>query len=97
MSTCAVLATINNDISSLMTGRPPIAEMALIRYVIPAVHDDRLLLACVVDVRDHISTWRVLVTFRRIPSAGHNLAPEGRPVPEAQQEYDAFMTWFERR
>lgn len=37
------------------------------------------------------------VTFRRIPSAGHNLAPEGRPVPEAQQEYDAFMTWFERR
>lgn len=37
------------------------------------------------------------VTFRRVPSAGHNLAPQGRPIPEAQKEYDAFMAWFEQR
>ncbi|MFC5458542.1 alpha/beta hydrolase family protein [Massilia niabensis] len=37
------------------------------------------------------------VTFRRVPGAGHNLAPEGRPVTEAQKEFDAFITWFERR
>lgn len=37
------------------------------------------------------------VTFRRVPGAGHSLAPDGRPVPEAQPEYDAFMAWFERR
>lgn len=37
------------------------------------------------------------VTFRRVPSAGHNLAAEGRPIPDAQKEYDAFMAWFERR
>lgn len=37
------------------------------------------------------------VTLRRIPDAGHNLVPEGRPMPEAQKEYDAFMAWFERR
>jgi len=37
------------------------------------------------------------VTMRRIPLAGHNLVPDGRPMPEAQQEYDAFMAWFERR
>jgi dipeptidyl aminopeptidase/acylaminoacyl peptidase len=37
------------------------------------------------------------VTFRRVPAAGHSLAPEGRPIPEAQKEYDAFMAWFERR
>lgn len=37
------------------------------------------------------------VTYRRIPFAGHDLAPEGRPMPEAQKEYDAFMAWFERR
>jgi len=37
------------------------------------------------------------VTFRRVPLAGHNLAPEGRPIPEAQKEYDAFMAWFEQR
>lgn len=37
------------------------------------------------------------VTFRRVPSAGHNLAPEGRPIPEAQKEYDAFIAWFEQR
>lgn len=37
------------------------------------------------------------VTFRRIPMAGHNLVPEGRPMPESQKEYDAFMAWFERR
>lgn len=44
-----------------------------------------------------LRTQRSDVTFRRIPSAGHNLAPEGRPVPEAQKEYDAFMAWFDRR
>ncbi len=37
------------------------------------------------------------VTFRRVPSAGHNLAPEGRPIPEAQKEYNAFIAWFEQR
>jgi predicted esterase len=37
------------------------------------------------------------VTFRRVPSAGHNLAPEGKPIPEAQKEYDAFMAWFDKR
>lgn len=37
------------------------------------------------------------VTFRRVPSAGHNLVPEGQPLPEAQKEYDAFMIWFEQR
>ena len=37
------------------------------------------------------------VTLRRIPDAGHNLVPDGRPMPEAQKEYDAFMAWFERR
>lgn len=36
------------------------------------------------------------VTFRRVPSAGHNLAPEGRPIPDAQKEYDAFIAWFEQ-
>jgi predicted esterase len=37
------------------------------------------------------------VTFRRVPMAGHSLAPEGKPLPEAQKEYDAFMAWFEKR
>jgi predicted esterase len=37
------------------------------------------------------------VTFRRVPSAGHSLAPTGRPIPEAQKEYDAFIAWFEQR
>lgn len=37
------------------------------------------------------------VTFRRVPSAGHNLAPESRPIPDAQKEYDAFIAWFEKR
>jgi len=37
------------------------------------------------------------VTMRRIPLAGHSLVPDGRPMPEAQQEYDAFMAWFEKR
>ena len=37
------------------------------------------------------------VTFRRVPMAGHDLVPDGRPMPEAQKEYDAFMAWFERR
>jgi len=37
------------------------------------------------------------VTMRRIPLAGHSLVPDGRPMPEAQKEYDAFMAWFERR
>jgi predicted esterase len=37
------------------------------------------------------------VTFRRVPMAGHNLVPDGKPMPEAQKEYDAFMAWFERR
>jgi predicted esterase len=37
------------------------------------------------------------VTFRRVPGAGHNLAPDGRPITDAQKEYDAFMAWFERR
>ena len=37
------------------------------------------------------------VTFRRIPMAGHNLAPEGRPIPDAQKEYDRFIAWFEQR
>jgi predicted esterase len=36
------------------------------------------------------------VTFRRVPMAGHNLAPEGRPTPEAKKEYDAFIAWFEQ-
>jgi predicted esterase len=36
------------------------------------------------------------VTFRRVPMAGHSLAPEGKPIPEAQKEYDAFMAWFEK-
>jgi predicted esterase len=36
------------------------------------------------------------VTFRRVPLAGHGLVPDGRPLPEAQKEYDAFMAWFER-
>lgn len=35
------------------------------------------------------------VTMRRVPGAGHNLAPAGRPTPAAQKEYDAFMAWFE--
>lgn len=37
------------------------------------------------------------VTFRRVPSAEHNLAPQGRPIPEAQKEYDAFIAWFHQR
>lgn len=37
------------------------------------------------------------VTFRRIPLAGHNLAPEGKPILQAKKEFEAFMTWFERR
>lgn len=37
------------------------------------------------------------VTFRRVPLAGHSLVPDGRPMPESQKEYDAFMAWFERR
>ncbi|QNA90964.1 prolyl oligopeptidase family serine peptidase [Massilia sp. Dwa41.01b] len=37
------------------------------------------------------------VSFRRVPAAAHNLAPEGRPLPEAQKEYDAFMAWFDKR
>lgn len=37
------------------------------------------------------------VTFRRLPLAGHSLVPEGRPLPEVQKEYDAFMAWFEER
>jgi predicted esterase len=37
------------------------------------------------------------VTFRRVPLAAHNLVPQGRDIPEAQKEYDAFMAWFERR
>ena len=37
------------------------------------------------------------VTFRRVPLAGHSLTPEGKPITEAQKEYDAFMAWFERR
>jgi dipeptidyl aminopeptidase/acylaminoacyl peptidase len=37
------------------------------------------------------------VTFRRVPMAGHGLVPDGKPIPEAQKEYDAFMAWFERR
>jgi predicted esterase len=37
------------------------------------------------------------VTFRRVSGAGHNLAPDGRPITDAQGEYDAFMAWFERR
>jgi dipeptidyl aminopeptidase/acylaminoacyl peptidase len=36
------------------------------------------------------------VTFRRVPMAGHSLAPEGKPIPEAQKEYDAFIAWFEK-
>lgn len=36
------------------------------------------------------------VTMRRVPLAGHGLVPDGRPMPEAQKEYDAFMAWFER-
>ena len=36
------------------------------------------------------------VTFRRVPLAGHNLAPQGRPITQAQQEYDAFMAWFDQ-
>lgn len=36
------------------------------------------------------------VTFSRVPMAGHSLVPEGRPMPEGQKEYDAFMAWFER-
>jgi predicted esterase len=36
------------------------------------------------------------VSFRRVPMAGHSLAPEGKPIPEAQKEYDAFMAWFEK-
>lgn len=36
------------------------------------------------------------VTIRRVPLAGHNLVPDGRPMPEAQKEYDAFMAWFDR-
>lgn len=36
------------------------------------------------------------VTFRRLPGEGHSLVPEGRPMSEAQKEYDAFMAWFER-
>ena len=36
------------------------------------------------------------VTFSRVPMAGHSMVPEGRPMPEAQKEYDAFMAWFER-
>lgn len=35
------------------------------------------------------------VTFRRVPAAGHNLVPPGRPITDAQQEYDGFMAWFE--
>jgi predicted esterase len=34
------------------------------------------------------------VTFRRVPSAGHNLAPQGRPISETQKEFDAIMGWF---
>lgn len=37
------------------------------------------------------------VTIRRVPGAGHGLVPDGRPMPEGQKEYDAFMAWFERR
>ena len=37
------------------------------------------------------------VTFRRVPSGGHDLAPVGRPIPEAQKEFDAFMAWFDQR
>ena len=37
------------------------------------------------------------VTFARIPTAAHNLVPEGRDITESQKEYDAFMAWFERR
>jgi predicted esterase len=37
------------------------------------------------------------VTFRRVPMAGHTLAPEGQPMPAAQKEYDAFMAWFDKR
>jgi pimeloyl-ACP methyl ester carboxylesterase len=37
------------------------------------------------------------VTIRRVPLAGHGLAPEGKPTADAQKEYDAFMAWFERR
>jgi predicted esterase len=37
------------------------------------------------------------VSFRRVPMAGHSLAPEGQPLPAAQKEYDAFMAWFEKR
>ncbi|MFA9219543.1 MAG: alpha/beta hydrolase family protein [Sphingomonadaceae bacterium] len=37
------------------------------------------------------------VTFRRIPLAGHNLAPEGRTIVESQPEYDAAMAWFARQ
>lgn len=37
------------------------------------------------------------VTMRRVPLAGHGLVPDGRPMPEAQKEYDAFMAWFDKR
>lgn len=37
------------------------------------------------------------VTIRRVPLAGHSLVPDGRPMPEAQKEYEAFMAWFDKR
>lgn len=66
-------------------------------YLASGMQDDSVPILSTEVLYAQLRTQGRDVTFRRIPLAGHELVPEGRPVPEAQQEYDAFMAWFERR
>lgn len=66
-------------------------------YLASGMQDDSVPILSTEVLYAQLRTQGRDVTFRRIPLAGHQLVPEGRPVPEAQQEYDAFMAWFEGR
>jgi len=66
-------------------------------YLASGMQDDSVPILSTEVLYAQLRTQGRDVTFRRIPLAGHQLVPAGRPVPEAQPEYDAFMAWFERR
>lgn len=65
-------------------------------YLVSGMQDNSVPILSTEAMYAQLRTQGRDVTMRRIPGAGHSLVPEGKPMPEAQKEYDAFMAWFER-
>jgi predicted esterase len=66
-------------------------------YLVSGMQDNSVPILSTEAMYAQLRTQGRDVTMRRVPLAGHNLLPDGKPMPEAQKEYDAFMAWFERR